>query len=140
MGSISALAAAGDFEMQWRVVYGYENQQYSYNSSSYKTLTCNPYYDLSNPPSGYTGMAKHNTLYVQIYEQYTGLFGVMKWREYSDAYNCSYSNNNFSLSESVYLQQGTYGFYIFRPQDDYYYAGDGIHLGNIKISGNVKLL
>ena len=93
---------------------------------------------ISNMPSNYFGITLHNTLYVQVYEQYTNWFGTLKWREYGSSYQCNYSNYNFSLSQSVSLAAGTYGFQIYRPLDDYYYNNDLDIIAYVKISGNVK--
>jgi len=135
---ICVFAAPGDFVMERRVVNGYENNQYTYNSSCTKTINCNASYDFSNMPSNYFGITLHNTLYVQVYEQYTNWFGTLKWREYGSSYQCNYSNYNFSLSQSVSLAAGTYGFQIYRPLDDYYYNNDLDIIAYVKISGNVK--
>lgn len=136
---VTVFAATGDFEMERRVVLGYEHHQYTYNNNSTKTLTCNAQYDFSTAPDYYTGLSMNYELNVQVYEQYTGWFGILKWREYGNSYPCTYNNYQFSLSQNVYLPAGTYGFVIYRPFDDYYYVGvDREIVGYIRITGNVQ--
>ncbi len=137
---VSVFAASGDFVMERRVVNGYEHHQYTFNNACTKTITCNASYDFSNMPSNYYGVTMHNQLYVQVYEQYTNWLGTLKWRDYGSSYACNYNNYNFTLSQSVSLPAGTYGFQIYRPADDYYYTFDLDIIAYVMISGNVKFL
>lgn len=134
--SVIAYAATGDFKMNRRVVNGYQQNTYTYSSKRTKTVSCSAKYIYSDAPADYDTIAKNNKLGIAVYKKTTTWFGLTKWTE-EKAYQCSYSNNNFSLNKSITLDSGTYGFMVYRGHDDIYLK-KGKTVGYVTIKGNVK--
>lgn len=107
--------------MKYRVVEGYNNTEYTFSSSVTKTVKLSAHYEY-NTPAEYDSLWKHNQLNVAIMKKEKILFGLFThWKEYKTLY-CSYSSDNFYLDEKVILPSGTYGFKIYRNEEDAFWG------------------
>lgn len=129
----TALAASGDFTMSRRMVYGYENNTYTYSSSCNKKVIGSAKYSIDSSKE-YNVL--NGKLSASLYKKGTNILGSTKWSEV-DYWSFSYysSSKSFTLSEAVSLSSGTYGFTVWRAQDETYTDGEYITIkGNIKLS------
>jgi len=134
---MKVVAASGDFTLTLRMVKGYENgQTYSFSSDVKKTVSLSAKYVYTIPDNYYV-VHKFNKLSVSVYRHKKVLFVFNKWSEY-ETFDCTYSNDKFSLSKSINLTKGEYGFAVWRTNEEAYYDRYGQPLSIISVEGNVK--
>ena len=132
-----AIASTDNFVLTLRMVKGYENgKTYTYSSSTDKRVILNAQYSYSVPEQ-YSVVHKFNELHVSVYKRKKILFVFNKWGEYK-SFQCNYQNDKFSLDKSIYLDEGQYGFAIWRTREEAYYDKYGQEISKISVIGNVQ--
>lgn len=135
-GVTTVFAADGDFSMTYRVVEGYKHKTYTFNKDVTKTVSVYAYYSFQEPRT-FDTVWKDNRLSVTVKKKVKKFFGMVTRWEKVQNFDCTYSNDYFTLNQSIRLNAGEYGFEISRAREEAFWDKYGQPIVRITIKGNV---